>query len=430
MNRPADPSLLPGPFPGAWRLAEGPSPAVLSRPGALDSLGEVARAYGFARPLVTGDSGIADAGILDRALRILAEAGIRAAAFTDFGENPSESEVERGRVAARRAGADSLIGLGGGSSLDVAKGVGFLLAGGGRMEDYRGYDRVGAPLPPMIGAPTTAGTGSEAQSYALISRDRDHRKLACGAPSALFRAVIHDPALLPSAPLGVRAAAGFDALAHAVETAVSTGRTDASAALSRSAFALLVSSFPKVVRAGGAENGFPSAGAANEEPDDSSCWARMQRGAFFAGAAIERSMLGAAHALANPLTRNYGLSHGRALARTLPAVVRWNAHAEEARAAYAGLLAAGAVARNGESAGVPKGGSREEGAGDALAARIEEAAASGGLLEGDLREDGDRLSESAVDALAAEAAEEWTGRFNPRPFTEESARMLYRSALG
>lgn len=429
MNRPADPSRLPGPFPGAWRLADGPSPAVLSRPGALDSLGEVARAYGFARPLVTSDSGIADAGILDRALRSLAESGIRAAAFTDIGENPSESEVERGREAARRAGADSLIGLGGGSSLDVAKGVGFLLAGGGRMEDYRGYDRVGAPLPPMIGAPTTAGTGSEAQSYALISRDRDHRKLACGAPSALFRAVIHDPALLPSAPLEVRAAAGFDALAHAVETAVSTRRTEASAALSRSAFALLASSFPKVVRAGGAANGLPSAGAAEEDLGGSSHWARMQRGAFFAGAAIERSMLGAAHALANPLTRIYGLSHGRALARTLPAVVRWNAEVEEADAAYAGLLAVGAVARTGGTAGVPNGGSRE-GAGDTLAAWIEEAAAAGGLLEGGLEDEGDRFPESAVAALAAEAAEEWTGRFNPRPFAEESARTLYRAALG
>ena len=425
MSGPAGPSLLPGPFPGAWRLADGPSPAVFSGPGALDSLGEVAGRCGFSRPLVTSDSGIAEAGILDRALRSLAEAGLRAAAFTDFGENPSESEVERGREAAIRSGADSLIGLGGGSSLDVAKGVGFLLAGGGRMEDYRGYDRVGKPLPPMIGAPTTAGTGSEAQSYALISRDRDHRKLACGAPSALFRAVVHDPTLLPSAPLEVRAAAGFDALAHAVETAVSTGRTEASAVLSRSAFALLISSFPEVVRAGGAENGLPPDTAAERE-DDESPWARMQRGAFFAGAAIERSMLGAAHALANPLTRQYGLSHGRALARTLPAVVRWNAEVDEADAAYAGLLAAGRTASNGRGPGEVPNGSTHEGAGGALAAWIEESAAAGGLLEGD----GDRFSGTALAVLAAEAAEEWTGRFNPRPFAEEGALTLYRAALG
>lgn len=418
MSRPEGPSLLPGPFPGAWRLADGPSPAVLSGPGALDSLGSLARHCGFSRPLVTADSGIAAAGILDRALRSLAEAGIRAAAFTDFGENPSESEVERGREAARRANADSLIGLGGGSSLDVAKGVGFLLAGGGRMEDYRGYDRVGKPLPPMIGAPTTAGSGSEAQSYALISRDRDHRKLACGAPSALFRAVVHDPGLLPSAPLEVRAAAGFDALAHAVETAVTTGRTEASTALSRSAFALLISSFPKVVR-GAADR------AAGEEVDGASPWARMQRGAFFAGAAIERSMLGAAHALANPLTRKFGLSHGRALARTLPAVVRWNAEVEEADAAYAGLLAVGRAAGDGGPAGAPNEVS-PEGAGESLAVRIEESAAAGGLLE----DRGERFPESALAALATEAAEEWTGRFNPRPFAEDGALSLYRAALG
>lgn len=392
-------------MPDTWRLREGPGPIVRSGRGALETVGALAAAVGFRRPLVTADRGIAAAGILDRALGPLAEAGLDPASFTEFGENPTESEVAAGAQAAARHDADSLIGLGGGSSLDMAKAVGFLRAGGGVMEDYRGYDRAPNPLPPLLGVPTTAGTGSEAQSYALISRDRDHRKMACGAPSAMFRAVVHDPTLLGSAPPEVAAAAGYDALAHAVETAVTTRGAGPSRALSRRAFALLAASFERVVSG--------SADRADRE--------RMQRGAFWAGAAIERSMLGAAHALANPLTRRYGVSHGRALARTLPPVTRWNGQREAVSSVYATLLRA---------AGIEPG----ESPGETLAALLSEwattAALSGNARPADSGPSPDSGNGFPPDAdlpdLAAEAAEEWTGRFNPRPFDAEAALSLYR----
>lgn len=395
----------PGPWPDTWRLREGPGPAVRSGRGSLTTIGTLAAALGFRRPLVTADRGIAAAGILDRALRPLAAAGLEAAAFTEFGENPTETEAASGAEAAARHDADSLIGLGGGSSLDMAKAVGFLRAGGGVMEDYRGYDRAPHPLPPLLGVPTTAGTGSEAQSYALISRDRDHRKMACGAPSAMFRAVLHDPTLLGSAPPEVAAAAGYDALAHSVETAVTTRADGASRALSRRAFALLAESFERVVSG--------SADLADR--------GRMQRGAFYAGAAIERSMLGAAHALANPLTRRYGVSHGRALARTLPPVARWNGRREAVSSEYAALLRA---------AGIEPGDSP----GDTLAARLSEWAAVAALSGESASRDAARSPgagngtppEADLPDLAAEAAEEWTGRFNPRPFDAEAALSLYR----
>lgn len=394
-----------GPLPDTWRLREGPGPTVRSGRGSLGTVGALAAALGFRRPLVTADRGIAEAGILARALGPLAEAGLEAAAFTDFGENPTETEAAAGAEAAARHGADSLIGIGGGSSLDMAKAVGFLRASGGVMEDYRGYDRAPHPLPPLLGVPTTAGTGSEAQSYALISRDRDHRKMACGAPSAMFRAVVHDPTLLGSAPPEVAAAAGYDALAHAVETAVTTRADDASRALSRRAFALLAGSFERVVSG--------SADLADRE--------RMQRGAFCAGAAIERSMLGAAHALANPLTRRYGVSHGRALARTLPPVTRWNGRREAVSSEYAALLRA---------AGIEPGDSP----GDTLAARLRDWAAVAALSGDSLPADtgpspGTRNGtppEADLPDLAAEAAEEWTGKFNPRPFDAGAALSLYR----
>lgn len=379
----------------SWRLPTGPSPLIRSGSGALSDLGAIARERGVRRALITSDPGIAVAGITGRACESLAKDGVRAEVFSDFGENPTESDVARAAEAAGVLRADCLVGVGGGSSLDVAKGAGFLLAGGGRMEDYRGYDKCAHPLPPLIGVPTTAGTGSEAQSYALISRDRDHRKLACGAPSAMFRDVILDPVLLPSAPREVIAATGFDSIAHAVETAVTSGRNDESVALSHRAFALLSRAFP-LVTAG-------DAGA--------TAWEDMQLGAFLAGAAIERSMLGAAHACANPLTRRFDVPHGRALAITLPRVVRWNA--ASAREAYRDLVRAAEIPPGDDPA-------------DTLASRLDTWIAMAGLPR-ELADESVHVTD--LPALAEEASAEWTGRFNPRAFDAAGALAVYRSAV-
>src|SRR5205814_7921129 len=121
-----------------------------------------------------------------------------------------------GRAFAGPLGIDSIIGLGGGSSMDCAKGINFLLTNGGVMPDYWGYGKAKHPMLPMIGIPTTAGTGSEAQCYALISNAQTHVKMACGDPKAAFRVAILDPSLTVSQPTGVTATTGFDAIAHAV----------------------------------------------------------------------------------------------------------------------------------------------------------------------------------------------------------------------
>ena len=109
--------------------------------------------------------------------------------------------------------------------MDCAKGINFLLTNGGRIADYRGYGKTTAPMLPMIGIPTTSGTGSEAQSYALISDTESHIKMACGDPGAAFRMALLDPALTISQPRHITATSGYDALAHAVETFVTTKRT-------------------------------------------------------------------------------------------------------------------------------------------------------------------------------------------------------------
>ena len=365
-----------------------PRTRVIFGAGVTGRLGEEAHALGMRRALLVSDRGLVEAGHVARAVKLLEAAGVEVVPFHDFDSNPDAASVERGRACAAPLGVDSIVALGGGSSLDCAKGINFLLTNGGRMQDYVGYGKASRPLLPMLGVPTTAGTGSEAQSYALISDERTHAKMACGAQSAAFRVALLDPELTLSAPRGVTAAAGFDALAHAVETYVTTRRNPLSEIFSLEAWRLLEGSYERVLT----------------EAEDLEARARMLLGAHLAGAAIENSMLGAAHACANPLTARYGTEHGAALAMLLPSVVRWNA--SEVGARYAEL----------------SGQNSSGDAGEALARRLEELAEVGGLRR--------RLSESGVlkedlHALALDAAGQWTGRFNPRALDAAGALEVY-----
>jgi alcohol dehydrogenase len=364
--------------------------------GSIERLGHLARDLGFRRTLLVADEGLVKAGQVAAAMRLLDAAGVDATAFHDFGVNPDSDMVEAGRQFAEPLGVDSIIGLGGGSSLDCAKGINFLLTNGGSIGDYRGYGKAETPLLPMIGVPTTAGTGSEAQSYAVISDPATHMKMACGDPSAAFRIALLDPELTFTAPPHVTAMAGFDAIAHAVETAVSMRSTPMSDAFSHRAWQLLRDAFERVLL----------------HPSDGEARAAMQLGAHFAGMAIEQSMLGAAHACANPLTARYNLPHGLALAILLPHVVRWNASVALDR--YESLL--GSRRRR----------ARDEDAAEALARRLEDLAGAGGLAM-TLSESG--VPETDLAALSGDAAQQWTGTFNPRPLDASGAMEIYRAAL-
>ncbi len=369
---------------------------LVSGSGAIDRLGPLAREFGFSRPLLVTDRGLRDAGHVDRVLDQLRDAGVEAAVFDACEVNPDGAMVDRGVEFAAACRPDGVIGLGGGSPLDCAKGVNLLLTNGGTIADYKGYGLARKPLLPMIAVPTTAGTGSEAQSYAVIADTATHMKMACGDPKLAFAAAILDPDLTVSQPAAVTAAAGFDALAHAVETAVTTRRTPISALFSHAAFRLLEPHYDRVL----------------VDAEDSDARAAMQLGAFYAGVAIEHSMLGAAHACANPLTARYAMTHGVALAILLPHVVRWNTEGD--RNLYRELV-------DGLPAASPGGP-----AGDRLARRLADIGRSGGFPP-DLRTAG--VSADDLPSLAEAAAAQWTGTFNPRPFGAGEALTLYRRAF-
>ena len=374
-----------------WR----PGPRLVVAPGSIARLGELARELGARRVFVASDPGIVDAGHAAAGVESLEAAGLATALFSRFGGNPTETEIAAGAAAAREFRPDLLVGLGGGSSMDCAKGVNFLVSCGGRMRDYKGRGTATGPLLPSIAVPTTAGTGSETQSFALVSDGETGAKMACGDPRAAFRVAVLDVNLTLTQPLSLAALTGVDALAHAVESHVSRSATPASRVFSREAWRLLAANLPTILADGGGTIAARSA---------------VQFGAALAGLAIENSMLGAAHALANPLTAAHGVVHGQAVGLMLPHVVRFNGPACGDR--YAELLGVLGIDATPASAG------------DRLGAWIAELLAASGLKTS-LADLG--IPAADVPALAAAAAAQWTAGYNPRPVTAADLAHLYEA---
>jgi alcohol dehydrogenase len=166
---------------------------VIYGPGSLNRLGELARELGDTRVLLVTDPGLEEAGHPQRAMESLRQAGLEVFLFDGVEPNPTNYHVQAGVDFARPLGIDLIVSFGGGSSMDCAKGINFILTNGGSMEDYKGFGKAAKPMLPSVGIPTTAGTGSEAQSYALIADERTHMKMACGDRKAAFQVAILDP---------------------------------------------------------------------------------------------------------------------------------------------------------------------------------------------------------------------------------------------
>jgi len=371
----------------------------------IDRLGRFARELGAERVLVASDRGVLEAGHTQRGLGSLEAAGLTTRCFDQVHENPTTDDVARGVDVARQFKPDLLVGLGGGSSMDCAKGINFIYTNGGQMKDYWGVGKAHQKMLPMIAVPTTAGTGSEAQSFALISDAQTHAKMACGDKRAACTMALLDPRLTITQPAHVTALTGIDALAHALETLVTSKWTPVSRLLSREAFRLLATNFLRVLA----------------EPADLQARGAMQWGACLAGLAIENSMLGAAHGLANPLTAHYGIIHGQAVGLMLPHVIRYNAAVAED--VYRELLDANAATQDPVTAGlsVPGPGEGAQGLAQFVGGLTQRAGLSTRLSQCG-------VEQSVLPQLAAEAARQWTTSFNPRPAHVEALLQLYQEA--
>ena len=363
-----------------------PRTRVIFGAGSLERLGEAARSLGSTCALVVSDPGIVATGYTGRAVEGLEAAGLKAFEFTDVEKDPTTRHVEAGVAVAGDRQIDLIVGLGGGSSMDCAKGINFLFTNGGKMADYWGVGKATKPMLPLIAVPTTAGTGSEAQSFALIAHEETRQKMACGDSKAAPSVAVLDPDLTVTQPPEVTAVTGIDAITHAVETWVTKSRNPVSELFSRQAWHLLSDNFPVVLR----------------EPNNRVARAGMLLGSHYAGAAIENSMLGAAHSCANPLTAHHGVTHGAAVGMMLPAVIRFNAR--EVDGLYTQL--------DGDLGGA-------EGLAQTIDDLMQQAELPTRICEYD-------ISQEDLPRLAEEASSQWTASFNPREVTARELLEIFQ----
>lgn len=370
---------------------------VIFSPGCSAHAGALVRELGGSRVLLVSDPGLKKAGHSQLVFSSLQKEGHSVFLFDGVEENPEETHVIKGRDFAQLHNIDFIVALGGGSSMDCAKGINFLLTNGGKMSDYKGVGLAKKPMLPSIGIPTTSGTGSEAQSFALITDSSTHLKMACGDKKAAFKICLLDPELTLSQPHMVTAATGIDAISHALESYVSIKKNTISQTFARQAWGMLVENFPTVL----------------QSPLDINARGAMQLGAHFAGVSIENSMLGISHSCANPLTAHYGIPHGIAIGILLPHVLRFNSN--HVGNCYQHLV--NDIGRSTHSLAD---------SGDILADIITSFLALAGIPK-NLHDCG--VSHGILEVLAEEASEQWTAKFNPRPVQQKDLLEIYQLAM-
>lgn len=369
---------------------------VLFGSGISRKVGEYAKSLGT-HALLVSDPGIRDAGHVANIRGQIEEAAVKVTTYDQSVENPTESSIDRCVAVAKDANVDLIIGLGGGSSMDTAKGCNFIFSNGGKMEDFWGVGKATQPMLPIIAIPTTAGTGSECQSFALISNDETHAKMACGDKKALPRVTLLDPELTSSQPSVVTACTGIDALAHALESAVTNKRNKESNRHAKIAFRLLNQFLPEVFR----------------DPQNLTARGGVLLGASHAGAAIEKSMLGAAHSMANPLTAKYGIIHGVAVGLSLPFVMEFNAADKGCAEIYADFARTSCLASDAHS---------EKDASFFLIERVKHLLLLSRLP---VEEMISSINHKDISELSREAEKQWTAGFNPRVIKSNDFEILY-----
>jgi alcohol dehydrogenase class IV len=377
------------------------TPSIIFGEGALGRIGEVAAAKLGGKLLIVSDAGVVKAGLVAPALHSLARAGVETALFSDVVADPPEAIVLAAVEAGRALGATGVIGLGGGSSLDVAKLAALILRSGERLADIYGVGNVKGPRLPLMLIPTTAGTGSEVTPISIVTTGEIEKK-GVVSPVILPDVALLDPELTLGLPPAVTAATGVDAMVHAIEafTSASANNNPVSRALAKEALALLGANIRNAVSYGG----------------DRAARGAMLLGSLLAGQAFANSPVGAVHALAYPLGGIFHLPHGLSNALVLPEVIRFNLPA--ASAAYA-ELAPIIFPELGEMAGEAQ---RAAAFAESLADLSREIG-----LPPRLRDVG--IPEEALPRLASEAMKQTRLLVNnPRPVAEADAFAIYGAA--
>jgi len=369
--------------------------------GASALAGEKLAELGVRRALVVSDPGVRAAGIVGAVVDRIEAAGIAAAVYAETRPNPTVANVEAGLAVWRGCGCDGIVGLGGGSAMDAAKGVGVVAANGGAIADYTGKERIPADLPPLVCLPTTCGTGSEVTFNAVISDPERGAKLPYVSRRLAPKAALVDPELVAGAPAAVIAATAADALSHAIESFINTAADPLLDALTLAAIRMIGRSLVPAVR-----------------ERDREAIAELSLASTMAGVAFNMNANAVVHAASTPVTARHDVPHGVANAIFLPAGLAFCLPAVPER----GREIAAALGE--EVAGLGPGEAGER----AVAALRRLFAAVG--LPATLREAGVDPATLDLPALASAAMTSRSIPLNPRPVGPDDLVALYRAVSG
>lgn len=283
--------------------------------GSLKKLPEILKENNSEHVLLISDHGLESIGVVKKIQDIIKDGGIKYTTYLEVIPNPTVDIVDEATALYKECGATSIVALGGGSSIDVAKAVGVLVNYGGSITEYEGNHKVPGPIVPMIAIPTTAGTGSEVTASAVITDESRNYKLSVFSYEILPKYAVLDPELIMTAPASIASSCGVDALIHAIEAYISTNASPFSDAMAEKAMELIGQNIRRFV--------------ANRKDEEAAC--AMMAGCNFAGIAFAWARLGNVHAMSHPVSAFFHVPHGVANSILLPTVIEYNALADNGR---------------------------------------------------------------------------------------------------
>ena len=370
-------------------------------PGARKELPGVVARLGFKKALVVTDKGLMKFGVAKMVLDVMDEAGIQYEVFDDVKPNPTVTNVKNGIEACKQAGADFIVAIGGGSSMDTAKGIG-IVVNNPEFSDIVSLEGVADTKHkslPIIALPTTAGTAAETTiNYVIIDETRQ-AKMVCVDPNDIPCVAIIDAELMYSLPKSLTAATGMDAMTHAIEGLITKASWELSDMFEIKAIEMIYKYLPLAV----------------DEPTNPKGRDGMAVAQYVAGMAFSNVGLGVDHGMAHPLSALFDVPHGVACAMLLPTVMRFNMPA--ALDKYVDIA---------KACGVYQLGMTTEQAAEAACKAIEELSARAGTNKR-LSELG--ITEKDIDALADQAIRDVCTPGNPREVTREDIVALYKQIL-
>ena len=368
--------------------------------GAIGTIADKVKEFGKGKILIITDKGVVDAGLLEKVLIPLGQAGLKAYIFDQIEPNPRDHTVIKAFEFAKEIECGIIIGLGGGSPIDAAKAVGVLMTNPGPIQDYlRGTVLKNSP-PPLIAIPTTSGSGSEVTQFSVVVDTERSFKAGIASPLLIPKVAIVDPSFMESMPPSLSAATGMDALTHAIEAFVSVNSQPLSDGLALQAIRLIGAFLRPSV-----------ANGSNKEARS-----QMAIASTLAGIAFSNAGVGLVHAMAHPLGGRFDVPHGIANAILLPSIMRFNLIA---RLEKYGQVAQ-ALGEKVEGLSAVDAGKKSVGAISQLSADI----GIPGCL-GDVNVKAEGLPQMSADAMNMKRAIS----ANPRVVSQEEIEKLYREAI-